>query len=138
MQVLSHIRRIDLNSENKNKIRKSEFRLLMTLQHSDPTGTKVSELGVKMGITPAGVTHMINSLEKDAYLERLADPSDRRIVLVKLTGKGNALLKDMKADFLESLTGLINFLGENDSRNLLELLQKSFAYLSGEKRNATL
>lgn len=138
MQVLSQLRRTEINSEVKKKIRDSEFRLLITLQQSGPVGVRVSDLSAKMGITPAGVTHMINSLEQGGYLGRLADATDRRVVLVKLTDKGTALIRVMKSEFLEYITGLVNFLGKDDSKKFLGLLQKSLTYLVSEKRNATL
>jgi DNA-binding MarR family transcriptional regulator len=137
MQVISQIRRINFNSEATKKVRESEFRLLMVMHHSDSDEIKVSDLSTKMRITPAGVTHMTNSLERKGYIERLADPSDRRVVLVKLTNEGKAIIKEMKEDFLETLMNLISFLGERDSKNLLKLLLKSVSYFTDEKRNSS-
>jgi DNA-binding MarR family transcriptional regulator len=134
LQLLSQIRRVHWQSVAHQEIRRSEFRLLVTLLHSDASSLKVSELSSEMQITPAAVTHLINSLEKAGYVERLSDLSDRRVVLVGLTDEGRHKIEILKAHFLEALTGLINDLGENDSRKLLRLLNKSLIYLKGQAK----
>ena len=123
-------------ARNEQAIRPSEFTLLYTmLQFADPEskGIKVSDLSVQLQITPAGVTHTINSLEEGGYLERLADPTDRRVVLVRATTKGREVMESMRKEHFEFLRGLTNFLGEQDSKELIRILTKSLTFLK-EKR----
>ena len=134
LQVLAQIKRIDWNSEARQGVRQSEFRLLVTLLHSDASSLKVSDLSSEMQITPAAVTHLINSLEEAGYIERLADQSDRRVVLVKLTDQGRHKIEMLKGHFLETLMGLIGYLGEHDSRELLRLLTTSLDYLRDQSK----
>ena len=128
-QVLGQLKRMGWRSKARQKVRPSEFRLLVTLLHSKAISMKVSDLGSEMQITPAAVTHMINPLEKGGHIERLTDPTDRRVVLVKLTEKGRKKIEDLKANFIEVLAGLIEYLGDQDAQEFLRLLTKSVNYL---------
>ncbi|WP_407306152.1 MarR family winged helix-turn-helix transcriptional regulator [Desulfosporosinus sp. SB140] len=117
-------------------IRPSEFTLLNTIiqyAHSDSKGIKVSDLSAQLQITPAGVTHTINSLEEGGYIERLADPTDGRVVLVRATEKGKEIIEHMRMEHFEFLKGLTNFLGEHDSKELIRILSSALGYLK-EKR----
>lgn len=114
------------------KIKKSEFVLLsamIEMAGQNQYGIKASDLSNKLRITPAAVTHMLNSLEKDRYIERISDSCDRRIVLVKATEKAREIINEMHDSFLKKFEGLTNFLGENDTRELVRLLNKSLVYL---------
>ncbi len=131
-QVLSQIKRIGWHPEadqgGEQKVRRSEFRALITLAQSGADGMKMSELSSQMQITPAAATHMINALEDVGYIERLADPADRRVVLVKLTDDGQQTIDALKAQFLRTLSGLATFLGEQDTRELVRLLSATLTY----------
>ncbi len=136
LNTIGQFKRISGPPGSSKGIRPSEFMLLSTLTHgynSDFRGKKVSELSSKMGITPAGVTHMINSLEEGGFVERLADPADRRVVLVKPTDKAIEVFESMKAEFLETLKGLVEFLGENDSKEFIRLLSSTLSYIRDTK-----
>ena len=137
-RVLSQVKHINSQVHADQAVRQSEFRLLFTLLEADGIGIKVSDLSLQMQITPAAVTHMLNSLEEGGYIERLADPADRRVVLVKLTDKGKHTVEALKAKFLEKLTGLVGFLGEQDSRELLRLVSAILTYFKDRQKGESL
>ena len=85
-------------------------------------GLKASELSAQLQVTPAAVTHLINDLEKAGYVERVSEPTDRRIVLLKPTSAGLKMMEVVNGQFLETLKGLIEFLGEDDSREFIRLV----------------
>ena len=112
-------------------VKRSEFFLLATLAYHSPPdsqGIKISDLSAKMDITPPAVTHMINSLEEMGLVMRLADSGDRRVVLVSLTTKGEEVVKKIQEEFLDKLIGLVEFLGEKDSKEFIRLLSLNLAY----------
>lgn len=124
-RTMGQMRRFGKNAASMHGIRPSEFMLLNILFHyanPDSPGMKVSDLSARLQITPAGVTHMINSLEENNYVERLADPSDRRVVLVKATEKSQKILELIHSEHFEFLKGLVAFLGEKDAKELIRLL----------------
>ena len=117
-------------------LKQNEFMLLFNLKNlkdPDSRGIRVSELSSKLQITSAAVTQVINSLEDKGFVERLADPKDRRVVLIELTTQGEDLVKLAYKDHVEYLSGLIGFLGEQDSKELIRLLSLALTYAK-EKR----
>ena len=136
-RTMAQFRRLGGQNKSKYGIRQSEFMLLYTLvenKDSDARGLKVSDLSTKLNITPAGVTHMINSLEEAGYIERLADPADRRVVLVRPTDKSLEIIEKMHAEHLDFLQGLVDFLGEQDSKELIRLLTTSLEYVKERRK----
>ena len=97
----------------------------------DEAGAKVSDISTLMNVAPPSVTQQLNGLEKQGYIERKMDNEDRRVVRVSLTSKGQIMLKEASDDFLTSITGLVNYLGEQDSLVLADLLVRVSDYFQG-------
>jgi len=138
-RTMMRFRRSGGQDKSKHDIRMSEFMLLCTLKECKATttkGVKVSDLSTRLKITPAAVTHMINSLEEGGYIERLPDPKDRRVVLVSPTEKSLGIMEEMQAEHLEFSQGLVAFLGEQDSKEFIRLLKTSFEYLSERREKS--
>lgn len=57
----------------------------LSLHHE---GMRASELATLAGMTKPSIGYLIDSLEQCGYVERVADPSDRRALLVRLTPRG--------------------------------------------------
>jgi DNA-binding MarR family transcriptional regulator len=135
-QTILQFKRFGPKKDTHLGIRQSEFMILSMLVHSPQfksKGAKITELGVIMKVTPAAVTHMIATLASKEYVERDGDATDRRLVLVKPTEKGKALVETMVMRLVKRCEGMADFLGEKDSRELIRLMNKSFSYLSEEK-----
>ncbi|KUO73474.1 MAG: MarR family transcriptional regulator [Desulfosporosinus sp. BRH_c37] len=118
-------------------IKPSEFLLLhMLIEHcGDPSlGMSVTEISDKLEITLSGVTHTINSLEKSGFIERLADPNDRRIVLVRATDKSSKIIKQLYAERVQFIEGLVTFLGESDSKEFIRLFSKALDYFKESRK----
>ncbi|HEV7652360.1 MAG TPA: MarR family transcriptional regulator [Actinophytocola sp.] len=61
-------------------------------QHLDDTGTTVSRLAERAQMTKQAMAELVAHLEKHGYVERRADPDDRRAKLVVPTERGRAVL----------------------------------------------
>jgi DNA-binding MarR family transcriptional regulator len=123
--TLVQLNRTTWQHDSFNGLKGSEFIFmasLAALKGSSGDGIKASELGKALNVTGAAVTHILNALEKAGYVERVSDPTDRRIVLVKLTETGRHTLQEANGIFLAYLQELIEFLGEKDSTELIRLL----------------
>lgn len=90
---------------------------------------KVSEISRQLGLTPPTVTQLINSLEAKQMVERQADPTDRRVVRVILSEQGIAATRKAKAHMDAGLNKLIDYLGEEESNQLADLLLKVHAFV---------
>jgi len=105
----------------------SEMTLMLSIARHmrfNKEGPKVSEISRHLGLTAPTVTQLINSLEAKSMVERQADPTDRRVVRVILSKQGLAVTKRAKMHRDTSLQKLVEFLGEEESNHLAELLHK--------------
>jgi DNA-binding MarR family transcriptional regulator len=95
----------------------------------------VTAVSNRLQITPAGVTHLLNPLEETGHIERLQDPNDRRIVRVGLTDKGKKAAGLLMKAVQEQLGGLVNHLGEEDSRTLIRLMSKAIEFFGSQSED---
>jgi DNA-binding MarR family transcriptional regulator len=91
---------------------------------------KVSEISKQLYVTPPTITQVLNSLEANGLIERQIDKTDRRVVSVKLTKKGEIVTQQAEEAFSASINGLIEYLGEEQSNQLADLLSKAFRYFN--------
>ncbi len=91
-------------------------------------GLKVSEISAEMGVAAPTMTQQLQSLEKQGLIEKTPDPADRRAVRVRLTPQGEATIYRLREGFIASLAGLSAYLGEEDSVQLAQLLERVFTY----------
>jgi DNA-binding MarR family transcriptional regulator len=132
-QLMKQFPRPKLKQSSIDGLTRSEYELLVMLVMSlddDKKSFTVTEISNLLQITPAGVTHLINPLEEAGYIERLQAPNDRRIVRIGLTEKGTQVAEALISEVQENLIGLVNHLGEEDSRALIRLMSKSIEYFT--------
>jgi DNA-binding MarR family transcriptional regulator len=132
-QLMKQFPRPKLKQSSIDGLTRSEYELLVMLVMSlgdEKKAFTVTEISNLLQITPAGVTHLINPLEEAGYIERLQASNDRRIVLIGLTEKGTNVAKSLISEVQEQLIGLINHLGEEDSRTLIRLMSRSIEYFA--------
>ena len=74
-----------------------ETTILVHLLHDGPRTP--TALARRVGVTPASATAQLDRLELAGHVVRLANPRDRRSVLVTLTSQGRALVSRIFAVF---------------------------------------
>ncbi len=97
---------------------------------------KVSEISRRLHVTSPTVTQLIKGLEANGLVERNVDLVDRRAVGIKLTKKGEKITRQASDDFFASINGLIEYLGEEQSEQLAELLVKVSRYYNEKTASA--
>jgi len=88
------------------------FDVMMTLRRAgEPHQLTAGELVRQTMVTTGAMTNRIDRLEARGYVERIADPTDRRVVLVRLTPEGRAIVDEaaeahyrLERELLRSLT----------------------------------
>jgi DNA-binding MarR family transcriptional regulator len=137
-QIMKQFPRPKLKQSAIDGLTRSEYELLVMLVMNlddDKKALTATEISNLLQITPAGVTHLINKLEGAGYIERLQDSNDRRIVLIGLTGKGTQVAESLISEVQENLIGLINYLGEEDSKTLIRLMSTAIEYFASQFEN---
>ena len=111
----------------------SEVKVLMCVRKGikpDSSDMKVSEISKRLHVTSPTITQLIKGLEANGLIERHVDQTDRRAVGIKLTEQGEIVTQQAIESFSSSINGLIEYLGEEDSNQLADLLYKVTAYYS--------
>ncbi|MFN2198919.1 MAG: MarR family winged helix-turn-helix transcriptional regulator [Anaerolineales bacterium] len=132
-QLMKQFPRLKLEHCAVDGLTRSEYNLLGMLVINLDAGKQafsVTEISNLLQITPAGVTHLINPLEAAGYIQRQPDPNDRRIVLVEVTPKGKQVAESLLREVQENLSGLVNYLGEDDSKILIHLMSRAIDYFN--------
>ncbi|MCU0652411.1 MAG: MarR family transcriptional regulator [Candidatus Omnitrophica bacterium] len=84
--------------------------------------TKMKDLAHFMGVTLPGMTGIVERMVRDGYCLRVYDSSDRRIIRIKLTAKGDGLIKRINAHKRQMLIKIFGKISESDRQDYLRIL----------------
>ena len=85
-----------------------------------PTGT----VGTQMHITTGTMTSVLDTLERNGYIERLTDPDDRRRVLVDLTPTAQAVLNGLLPEVVQTTTAALAGFSASELDDFLDILSR--------------
>lgn len=112
-----------------------EFDVLASLMHASDQTSKPSVLARSGMLSPAGMTHRLDLLERAGFVERRHDPADRRSTLVVLTEAGEAKAIEAARAHVAAEAELFDLLSPGDRadlRRLLETMLDTHAALAAE------
>ena len=114
-------------------LKQSEVRVLLCIEQLSRESKqviKVSEISKKLFVTSPTVTELIKSLSTNGYIERCVDSKDKRVSDIKLTAKGQKVVRKLTTYFNSLYSGLIEKIGVDQSETLLNLLDQVCIYLN--------
>lgn len=100
----------------------SQFGVLEALYHLGPMCQ--SDLARKILKSSGNLTTVIDNLERDALVERQRSAADRRMVSVRLTAKGHALIADIFPPHVAGVVDVFATLTPAEQAALGDLLRK--------------
>jgi DNA-binding MarR family transcriptional regulator len=103
------------------------------LAHLDLEGTQVTVLAERAGITKQAMGQLVADLMKKGYVQRLADPTDRRATKIKFTEAGWQFLRDayfVKKEIEADYSALV---GEERMEQLRSILRTLLAHENAEE-----
>jgi DNA-binding MarR family transcriptional regulator len=100
------------------------FAILMYLNRAPETPVNQTHLAEAYGVAKATITGLIDGLERDALVERLPDPGDRRASLVQLTAGGRKFLEGFLPSHFRGVSELMAGLDQHDRAELVRLVEK--------------
>jgi len=100
------------------------FVILVLLNRDPDKSLSPSELADMSSVTRATITGLIDGLESDGLVKRVAATSDRRSHLIRLTARGKRFMNKMLPDHFRRMAGLMSKLNQNERKSLIELLFK--------------
>ncbi|GAC1519769.1 MAG: MarR family transcriptional regulator [Ktedonobacteraceae bacterium] len=131
LRAFEQFNRADWRERTVAGCKPSEIRVLFCIKKGvkpDTNAMNVSEISKQLHVTSPTITQLLKSLEANDLVERSIDLADRRSVDVRLTKKGEMVTQQAWEGFSASLRGLIEYLGEEQSNQLAELLSRVFRY----------
>lgn len=102
-----------------------EFDILATLRRQGPQGRLTpGQLRQSVMLSSGGMTARLDKLERAGWIQRQADPNDRRGVVVELTAAGRKLIEAAARTRFEEAQQSLPPLSEAERRVLEKLLRK--------------
>jgi DNA-binding MarR family transcriptional regulator len=99
----------------------SQYLVLMTVLLSETGERRLSHISRHMMVHPTTVTVVIDQLEKKGLVKRKGDPTDRRVILAKLTAAGKAVTREATVALADINFGFPD-MGESQTQGLIEQL----------------
>ena len=100
------------------------FLTLIVMNRNPDDEVSPSSLSEKVGVRRATMTGLLDKLERDDLIERLAHHRDRRKIAVRLTSKARQVLAEMLPDYYRSIAKIMANLTEKERLELMTLLGK--------------
>ena len=100
------------------------FLTLIVMNRNPDDAASPSDLAKKVGVRRATMTGLLDRLERDNLIERLAHHRDRRKIGVRLTSSGRQVLAEMLPDYYRSIAKIMANLTEKERLELMMLLGK--------------
>jgi DNA-binding MarR family transcriptional regulator len=99
--------------------REMSLTALSTLATLDRSGSRrITDLAAVEGVTQPSMTALVSALERSEFVERHTDPTDKRVVLVAITGSGSRYVRARRRAGAEGFALLIDKLPANDREAL--------------------
>lgn len=95
--------------------------LLIVDLHHNP-GTTQADLVQRIGIEQPTIAKAMTRMERAGFVERAADPGDRRVTRLRLTERGEAVVDAVVAAWAQVESRASAGLGEADAARLIRLL----------------
>jgi DNA-binding MarR family transcriptional regulator len=100
----------------------ARFRVLSALQSAGRM--RMNELSAALGVVPRTVTTIVDALERERMVARLADPADRRATLLEITQDGLSQLRKSRAMHDSAAADLFDVLTAPERHQLASLLRR--------------
>ncbi|HYH03929.1 MAG TPA: MarR family transcriptional regulator [Bacillota bacterium] len=121
IRVTSKLTKLSKSNLDHFGINGPEYSIIRNLGHEELT---LSELSLRLLKVNSNITMMVDHLEAKGLVKRIPDPRDRRVIRVRLTEQGLELREAAVSEHNRYLTDLLVKVTENETEQLLSLLNK--------------
>lgn len=101
-------------------ITQPQFNVLKVLQVEEKSGIPIQKIGARMTTKSSDVTRLVDRLERTGMVKRFRTEEDRRVIYVRLTEAGWAIIDQLEQPLVETHQHTKGYL----DRPSLELLNK--------------
>ncbi|MDX9691078.1 MAG: winged helix DNA-binding protein [Acholeplasmataceae bacterium] len=122
---LQTFRRSGIYKRSKTTLSDADIMVLFCVSFCDTNQkVKLSDIAKTLRVTLPAVTHKVNDLVEKEYVEKETSDKDLRITFIKLTENGKNYVESIRDAYYEPLKHLVKHLGDEDTDNLIRILDK--------------
>ena len=119
------------NELYKGKITLPQFLILDFLNKKGEC--KMTEIARFMHVSTAAMTGIVERIKRCNYVERVYEPSDRRIIKVRLTYKGRELVKKVNRQRRNMIVDIFAKISQREREQYLNILMRILNIMTEEK-----
>jgi len=119
------------NELYKGKITLPQFLILDFLNKKGEC--KMTEIARFMHVSTAAMTGIVERIKRCNYVERVYEPSDRRIIKVRLTDKGRELVKKVNRQRRNMIVDIFAKISQREREQYLNILMRILNIMTEEK-----
>jgi DNA-binding MarR family transcriptional regulator len=102
----------------------SQYNVLRILRGAGPDGLRCTEIGERMITPDPDVTRLIGRLQKRRLVARHRDTRDRRVIHIRISPAGSAILEDLDPVVEASGKEMFGHLTQDKLATLIDLLEE--------------
>jgi len=105
-------------------ITRAGFNVLRILSRSESKVCKQNEISQLMLVSRANMTGLVDSLFRKGLVDRINDPQDRRVNMIKILPKGEKLLDDLLPDYYQHMHDICSVFTPAEKKVFNDLLTR--------------
>ena len=105
-------------------ITRAGFNVLRILSRAESKACKQNEISRLMLVSRANITGLVDSLSRQLLVERISDPNDRRVNMIKILPKGEKLLEDLLPGYYKHMHEVCSVFTEKEKKIFNDLLKR--------------
>jgi DNA-binding MarR family transcriptional regulator len=115
----------------------AKFNAMMVIKHvGKEEGLSQIDIGRRLIVTASNMTRLVDSMEREGYIERLTQKGDRRVNLIRISKKGSDLLDHVWPGYYKRIAVIANQLNRDELIRVSGLLLKLASGLEGVTKKA--
>lgn len=133
-ETMRNIHQRNTLKPNLPEISISQLRVLSCIVFSDDKVLRLKDIADELGITPGGVSQLVETLVKVGALERTADKDDRRAINITLSKYGREAKREADIYFNRLSQQLLSSVPPEKQKVFLEVLETMMGSLNDFKK----
>jgi DNA-binding MarR family transcriptional regulator len=122
---LQAFRRSGIYKRTQTELSDADIMVLFCVGFCDTNQkVKLTDVAKTLRVTLPAVTHKVNDLVDKKYIVKETSPKDLRVSFIRLTEEGKQYVDSIKDIYYQPLQKLVDYLGEDDTQALMNILDK--------------
>ncbi len=122
-------------SDKKTHFNNTELRMLGEILSAKYTGKRIisTQLAKSLGITRSAISQMVNRLEKQGIVKRVADDVDRKIAYIELTEEAMETYREDLDVYVNFMDRVVEKFGEEHFDEMIRLFNDFYTIVNEER-----